>query len=93
MIVGIFEAPLIYSCPGNLQKVLIDQGVKDHIESLTHLVTPLISGITPGSSTLLSSTNQRVVLYLQVHIPVRNATICSSYVECQDQFSTTTLKC
>jgi len=27
---------------------------------------------------------------LQVCIPVRNATICSSYVKCQDQFSTTT---
>jgi len=67
MIVGIFEAPLIYSCAGNLQKVRVDQGVDDHFESSTHLVTPLISGINLGSSTLLSSKSGSSALSASSH--------------------------
>ena len=34
-----------------------------------------------------------IVHHLQVHVPVRNTTVCSSYVKCQDEFALSTIKC
>ena len=78
MIVGIFEAPLICSCAGNLQS--LNKLFKALRVVSIHLVTPLISGTTPGSSTLLSSVNQKVLPVL----PSARSRTCK---KCQNMWS------
>jgi len=90
MTVGIFEAPLIYSCAGNLQKVEVDYGTGIHFDPLCHsCYFRYYSGI---EYTVIKDESVRSA-GLEVRIPVRNPTICSSYVKGQDYSSTTTGEC
>jgi len=56
MMVGIFEAPVIYILVLETYRKFKLIEVSRLIS--THFVTPFISGITPGSITLLSGMNQ-----------------------------------
>jgi len=91
MIVGIFEASLIYSCAGNLRKVQVDQGVgpEAHFDSLCYSFYFRYYSRIEHTVIKYESLSSACL----VCIPVRNATICSSYVKCKDQFLTTTTEC
>ena len=91
--VGIFEAPLIYSCAGNLHKVQVESveyGTEAHFDPLCYSLYFRFYSRIEYTVIKYESVSSA---HLKVRIPVRNATICSSYVKCQDKFSTATREC
>jgi len=83
----------MYSWAGNLHNGWIeqvDQSLAGHFDPLCY---SFYFGYHSRIEHAVIKDQSATVLCLQGHVPVRNTTERSSYVKCQDQFSTSTAKC